>query len=311
MIPAAFSPGGQKYTLVAESMADVPKRDRVAGTLVALSIAQLMHEDQVTELGEDITDGFLQGYSWLKGFSRDFIQRGLRVCEQVKGIFGRKRQHGRRTISMTEEGRFLASRGGSPSPSPHTPLPLKREREETTTTEGQSSSSLEKTLEKTPTPEDPAHAGLIARARGLIGALNPGRVLAAVAEFSAEWVDRALDRVEERNRKPGNKPVSSWGFVLGVLRNYHKEGGPPPPKAAPQSQPSGSRRSEASPEEKPQPLTAEQVAELVEQARSGHRAMAQIAATNLRVSVRDGLISPELLATIPAGILDPENPRAP
>ena len=32
----------------------------------------------------------------------------------------------------------------------------------------------------------------------------------------------ALDRVEKRNRTPGKKPVTSWGFVLRILLNRRR-----------------------------------------------------------------------------------------
>ena len=33
------------------------------------------------------------------------------------------------------------------------------------------------------------------------------------------WVSLALDLVQQRNREPENKPVTSWGFVLETLED--------------------------------------------------------------------------------------------
>ena len=58
---------------------------------------------------------------------------------------------------------------------------------------------------------------------------------------------RALDQAEKRNHKLGNLPVRSWRYVLGILANWRREGGPPAPTtealpASPSRRPSpGSR----------------------------------------------------------------------
>jgi hypothetical protein len=73
------------------------------------------------------------------------------------------------------------------------------------------------------------HAGTIHDARRLFGeSLRAALVLDAIRVYSVDWVDRALKVIARRNRKPGNKPVESWGFFLGILKNWEVQGGPPP-----------------------------------------------------------------------------------
>src|SRR5262249_21727587 len=140
--------------------------------------------------------------------------------------------HGRRTITLTVGlAKSRDDRQPAGGPPPQTPL---EEKTKDTTTEGGSSSSPEKAPEKAPEPTDPAIAALIARACKLIPEATPGKVLDAVSVYGAEWVSRALDVAERRpRRKVGNKPVYSWGFVLGTLKNWQREGGPPPEKPSP------------------------------------------------------------------------------
>jgi hypothetical protein len=60
-------------------------------------------------------------------------------------------------------------------------------------------------------------------------------VLLAMTNFTAESVRRALDWMEQRNRKPGNVR-KDWGYVLGILRNKQQTGWPEePPAAVPQA----------------------------------------------------------------------------
>jgi hypothetical protein len=290
-----FRPGGDPWYGLGDLVDELDRDLRHAAKEV---LSYLTKRERDGTLNELVTDRVI---AEAIGYSERFVQKGLNALhvqlgELGKAIIDRVPSHGRRIITFV---RGLAGRGrsGTQSTPPQTP-PGSFEK----TTTGFPSSSFEII---------PAIAELIARACRLIPEATPGKVAAAVGDFGAEWVGRALDRVEERNRRPGKLPVKSWGFVLGVLANYRREGGPAPQRPVPPTQPAVAKASEASPSEPPQPLTAEQVAELVEQAGSPHRAMARIATANLRVSVRDGLIPPELAATIPAGILDPEDPRAP
>jgi len=52
-------------------------------------------------------------------------------------------------------------------------------------------------------------------------------VAAVVARYGCEWFSQALDEVEERNRRPGNKPVYRRSFVQIKLEGWAASGGPP------------------------------------------------------------------------------------
>jgi hypothetical protein len=215
--------------------------------------------------------------------------------------------HGRRTISLTVGlAKSRDDRQPAGGPPPQTPP---EEKTKNTTTEGGSSSSPEKAPEKAPEPTDPALAALIDRACKLIPEATPGKVLDAVSVYGVEWVSRALDVAEQRpRRKTGNKPVYSWGFILSTLKNWQREGGPPP-VAAPQLPPPARPAAEPA---APQPkLLPEQLAALVEQTREGPAALRKLAASQIRRAVYDGTVLPELMASIPAEILaGPEVPAS-
>jgi hypothetical protein len=137
-----------------------------------------------------------------------------------------------------------------------------------------------------------------------------------MAEFGAEWVGRALDEVERHNRKPGNLPVKRWGFVLGVLANFRREGGPAPERPKP-AVPAPPWRPTEPPVPSP-PLSADQLGELVALARSPERVIARTGRAALRQAVGSGAIGPELVGLIPAEVMappaaagSPEDPRGP
>jgi hypothetical protein len=301
-----FAPDGDFYNMVTRRLAELDSDFQLSGHLVYHALVDLLALGKI-ELGEEVTDAWLQANSpWLKGKSRSFIQKGLHALEGILGLIGRIRQHGRRIIRFVLR---LRGRGGSVLP-PQTP-PKDFEQ---TTTEGRSSSSQKsggKGKEEAAGPVDPAIAGLVARACRLVPEATPGQVATAIGKFTAEWVALALDRVEKRNRTPGKVPVESWGFVLRILLNRRHEGWTPPepePKRAPA--PPATRVPQAPPEPSPA-LSAEEVAALVAATQSGPPTSRRVAATRLRVAAREGAIAAELVATIPAGILDPEDPRAP
>jgi hypothetical protein len=58
-------------------------------------------------------------------------------------------------------------------------------------------------------------------------------------------------------------------------------------------------------------LLAQQVAELIEQARSPERILARMGQVSLRLAVKNGSISTELLATIPPELLTPPTGAGP
>jgi hypothetical protein len=213
--------------------------------------------------------------------------------------------HGRRTITLTVGlAKSRDDRQPAGGPPPQTPL---EEKTKNTTTEGGASSSPEKGPQKAPEPTDPALAALIDRACKLIPEATPGKVLDAVSVYGADWVSRALDVAEQRpRRKTGNKPVYSWGFILSTLKNWRREGGPPPvaaPKLPPPARPA------AEPPAPPAQLLPEELAALVERTREGPAALRNLAASQIRRAVHDGSVPPELMASIPAEILaGPEVP---
>jgi hypothetical protein len=208
--------------------------------------------------------------------------------------------HGRRTITLTVGlAKSRDDRQPAGGPPPQTPL---EEKTKNTTTEGGSSSSPEKGLEKAPEPTDPAIAALIDRACKLIPEATPGKVLDAVSVYGADWVSQALDVAERRpKRKDGNKPVYSWGFVLGTLKNWRREGGPPPEKPTP-AQPAAVPKAPAEPAAPAPKLLPEQLAELLAQARQ-RGILGRLAATQIRMAAAEGRVPPELLATVPAELL--------
>ena len=118
----------------------------------------------------------------------------------------------------------------------------------------------------------------------------------------------ALDRVERRNRKPGNVPVRGFIFVLRTLENWRKEGGPPaaePARPTPRATP---RQTPTSALEPPRRMTAEELAELVARCQTGDRVSINLARTTLRMALKLGEIPPDLAATIPADLIPP-HPR--
>jgi hypothetical protein len=226
--------------------------------------------------------------------------------EPLPPILESVRKHGRRKIQPGPESK-LAKKGDSPVPKgaapPPGPPPEKREDPETTTTGEPSSSSPESPPEKTAGPDPALVRALYERARQLLTDVSFGAVSDAVVVFTADSVRRMLDLVEKRNRKLGNvrKP---WGYGLGILKKKKCEGwpeeDPEPAKAA---------AKEVRKQEPLRRLTAEEVAELVILCKAPGPE-ARFARKGLVGSVKAGEIPPELVATIPADLLEPD-PRAP
>jgi hypothetical protein len=287
----------------------LPRRLRVIAQEVWWAILDLLEKGQAATT-EAVTDAVLAAHS---GWSRSYVQHGLWILEYVAKVIKRTRRHGRRIIKILVQlwGRrdrqprrvavaMAGNRDGAashPAP-PHTPPEKKKEK---TTTKTAQSSSHEETRKKTPGPDDPAIASLINRACGLVLEATPGQVATAIDEFTAEWVSLALDRVEKRNRTPGKKPVTSWGFVLGILRNRRREGWTPP-EPKPVTQQPTAPKAPAEPSAPPRLLTAEDVAGLVATGHeSGH--LGRIARVYLREAIHAGGIPADLMGMIPAEIL--------
>jgi hypothetical protein len=321
--------GGHYWTPYDDLIMTLPTHLRTAAHEVAWAILQSL------DWGDTATDITLtdKKIARMLGRSLRFVQKGLHALQTAfgegQGLIHRIRTEGRRIIVVISRfagrgrtgepargigvdtpAKTTADPAPSPQPDPAPPQTPPREFEQTTT-DSPSSSSPEILPEKTPegpafsakppTPDDPAIAELVDRACRLIPEVTPGQVRTAIGEYTAEWVSLALDRVEHRNRTPGNKAVRSWGFVLTTLQNRRKEGWTPP-AAKPATQPPAARKAFAEPLA-PQPLlSAEQLAELVEQ--SSHRdVLGRLAASQIRRAILDGQVPAELMGSIPAAIL--------
>jgi hypothetical protein len=298
-----FRPGGDLYDCVPRIIDLLPEGDQHAATKV---FQYLVRMDLDGKLDVLITD---QVIAEAIGYSTRFVQKGLHALEHKLGELGqaiidRMPSQGRRIITFI---RGLAPRRDAQpkatTPPPQTPPEdLKTKRETSTDTPPSSSSSSEILIPKT-NPDDPAFAALVARACGLIPDATAERVGVTITTYGAEWVGQALDQVEGRNRKPNKLPVRSWRFVLGILGNWQREGGPPAP--SPQAPPAPPVRRPAPEPAAPSRLTTEEVAELVARCASTERMTAHLGRVSLRMALRDGAIGPELLSTIPGELLPP------
>jgi hypothetical protein len=111
---ALFLPGaGDFHVPVTVRLADIPRGHQRAAWRVFSAIIDFLRRDR-TELGERYTDRILQQSPWLKGYGRRFIQKGLKILQDL-GLIQRIRQHGRRRIVIT--GR-LRGRARLPKPQP-------------------------------------------------------------------------------------------------------------------------------------------------------------------------------------------------
>lgn len=298
-----FRIGGDLYDCVPRIIDLLPQGDQHAATKVFQFLARIDLDGQLNEL---ITDRVIADAI---GYSTRFVQKGLHALQHKLGELGqsiidRMPNQGRRIITFIRglaARRDAQPRAATPPPPQTPPEELKTKRE--TLTDTPPSSSSEIVIPKT-NPDDPAFTALVARACGLIADATADRVGVTIATYGVEWVGQALDQVESRNRKPNKLPVRSWRYVLGILGNWRREGGPPaPPTQAPPAPPV--RRAAAEPAEPPSRLTAEEVAELVARCESAERMTAYLGRVSLRIALREGAIVPELVATIPAELLAP------
>jgi hypothetical protein len=306
-----FRPGGDFYTTFPDLVLELhkilpellPKSEVIASLNATLRvIGFLVQMARAGELNELVTDKVIAAET---GVSERNVQRALYVLDVVlrkigKPIIDRMRTHGRRIISFV---RGFAARGQAAPPC----TPLKTS--ETTTT-SQPSSSLDFRDEKPSEPRVIISPGLIDRAFRLIPKATEGRVIDAVSVYGADWLSRALDVVEKRNSKSGMLPVRSWGFVLNTLKNWKKEGGPPPVDPPPVPPPPRAK-AEAVKAEAPPRLMPEEVAELLVRCQSGNRVESTFARIQLRQALSEGSIDAELLSTIPSELKEPMKPRAP
>jgi hypothetical protein len=310
-----FRPGGDPYSLLPDPAFDLlpgllPERVRKA-ILNALPRVYrfLVKLAQAGELNELVTD---QRIAQAAGCSERIVQYVLNALDVIAGEGGfpfirRTPSHGRRFIEFIRG--FLPS-GSRPTAVP--PAPPSKTFETTTTREG-GSSSLRSAPENAEEGREVAPQELVDRACRLIPGENgatPGKVADVFGKYGADWVSRALDIVEKRNKKSGAKKVWSWGHVLGILKNFANEDGPAPidPPPAP---PPVKAKVEPPKEEPPSRLTAEEVAELVERCQSRKPMEAKFARVQLRLALDQGGIPAELEATIPTDLKEPVKPRGP
>jgi hypothetical protein len=306
--PSLFRAGGDFYItlpklLFRELRQLLPKAELAAAVNAAIRVmaflVEMAWQDKLNPL---LTDQVIADEI---GISKRSVQRGLWALDVVLGKIGlpiitRMRTHGRRIISFV---RGFAARGQAAPPcTPPKTL-------ETTTT-SEPSSSLDFREEKLPEPRVIIPPGLIDRAFRLIPKTTEGRVIDAVSVYGAEWVSRVLDVVEKRNSRPGMLPVRSWGFVLNTLKNWKKEGGPPPVDPPPVPSPA---RAAAQPAkvDPPHCLTAACLADLLAECQSRNPTVARFARVRLTKAVEEGAIPSELLVTIPSELKEPTKPRAP
>jgi hypothetical protein len=298
-----FRPGGDLYDCVPRIIDLLPEGDQHAATKV---FQYLVRMDLDGQLDEMITDRVIADAI---GYSTRFVQKGLHALQHKLGELGqaiidRMPSQGRRIITFI---RGLAPRRDAQPkatpPPPQTPPEDLKTKRETSTDRPPSSSSSGINIPKT-NPDEPAFAVLVARACGLIPDATPERVGVTITTYGAEWVGQALDQVESRNRKAGKLSVRSWRYVLGILGNWQREGGPPaPPPQAPPAP--AARRPAPEPEAPPSRLTVEEVAELVAQCTSAERMTVQYGRLALRMALKEGAIGPEQLSTIPGELLPP------
>jgi hypothetical protein len=307
-----FRPGGDFYSqipdvvwtleptyhrpvaLVCRIIINADKRGELAGNRAELLTNEEIRRRIQAETGRRYSLTFIK--KGLYGLSRVLGAKGLAVIERV-------RRHGRRIITLLRGLR----RSGEKQPGPGEPIvsrppPPEENNDDTTTTGGPSSSSLQTSPEETEGPDPAVVDALYDRARRLVDDVSRGDVRDAVSVFTAEWVGKALDVVERRNRKPGNvrKP---WGYVTGILWNRRKKGDwPDDPRPAPKAP---APRVQAAEDEPPRRLTAEELADLLAKCEEGDRFTKKAYRASLRLAVRDGVVPPELLATIPAELLEP------
>ncbi len=289
---ALFRTNGDPYAGIPLPVLNLESHWRAAAVEV---MAFLATRERGQGLDETIID---RDIAEALGRSGSFVQKGLYALERVLGengqaVIHRARARGRRVITFV---RGLRTRG-TPDPKPVPPT-LPQGQETTASTGPQGAPS-------TPISIPPDHP-LIRRGLALIPDATPDRIAAAMATYSADWVSRALDRVERRNRKPGMLPVKGLIYALRILEGWQKEGGPPADPAPVAGASATARPAPRAAAEGPSKgLSGEEVAGIVEHCR-GVGPLAKLARANLRAAVAGGRVGPELVATIPPELLGRE-----
>jgi hypothetical protein len=301
-----FRPGGHHYRVWDETI-DLLKRGLqgatrlVFGWIVRKELAGTLATEKPTdvEIGQELGIAPRTVQKALHALDTDVLEvnDGQPLIDRESGLGC----HGKRTIGLTVGLAPSGTRRPAEAAAPPQTPPEGEEKKKNTTTKEGSSSSSEKAPEKTPDPDDPAIAGLVTRARALVPDATPKKVADAVAVYGADWVRRALDVAERRPKKKlGNLAVQEWIYVLGILKNWKEEDGPPPEKPP---QPAAVPRASPEPSAPLPKLLPEQLAELVAKCSQGPQALRTLAVSQIRRAILDDLVPPELLATIPAELL--------
>jgi hypothetical protein len=296
-----FRPDGSPWFMIPEEIHDLPSFYRAAATEVWPVLLKYVRE--WGELDERlITRKIAEELESKHGHRcESFVAKGLYALQYLAKLIVRIRKHGRRIIVFLKG--LLGQERSAPAPaSPlSTPPPEKREIQETTTTREPSSSSLESIPKEADGPKPTAPPELVERACKLVPEATPDWVDAMVAVYGPEWFGRALDQVEERNRKPHALPVRKRKFVMDILAAWKDEGGPPKRLEDPRPAPLPSRPSmQGSAEKEPvHQVTAEELAELM-----GHARRHEWARRTISTAITNGGIGPELAATIPPELLE-------
>lgn len=235
----AFKSGGDPYFAIPVDVINkLPTFWRTAAMEVAGAIMILAREGNFHPTAAEIAARLPSDCRQPKGSppghrSISFVQKGLHALDVLLRLLRRTRRRGRRYLDwikgLVPRNEARAARPEDP---PAPPSGGKKEELRDTTTREPSSSSSISTPEGTGEPDPAGLDALYRRARELVDGVSRGDVRAAILRFTAEWVGKALDVMERRNRKPGNarKP---WGYVLGILLNRQEKGDwPDDPKPA-------------------------------------------------------------------------------
>jgi hypothetical protein len=163
---ALFTPGtGDFYIPVTVRLADLHRSKRLSAFMVYLAILATLFKGR-TETSEAVTDKFLKTNTWLKPYSLRFIQKGLKILEEI-GIIVRKHRYGtRRRIVVVGRlrGRIRVPPKGQGQAEPGEPKPKPKKKKVTPGENGSSRPHVARCSMPTPaaTPEEIAAAAAVA-----------------------------------------------------------------------------------------------------------------------------------------------------
>ncbi len=292
---ALFRTNGDPYAGIPLPVLNLESHWRAAAVEV---MAFLATRERGQGLDETIID---RDIAEALGRSGSFVQKGLYALERVLGeggqaVIHRARARGRRVITFV---RGLRTRGTDPKSAAPSALPQEQEKTASTGLQGEPS---------TPMSFSSDHP-LIKRGLQLIPDATPERIAAAMATYSPDWVARAFDKVERRNRKPGMLPVRGLIYVLRALEGWKTEGGPPKdsaPTVATEKAPARPSPNSAAEPERPRILASGELAALLDSCRDGNRTLAKFSRAQLRKAIAEGLVPEDLATTIPPELLERE-----